>query len=403
MREPRQLTNEEVKEILSLTKDDLNKDKMEYLFAVTKQMTEERFNPSDSFKLPRGRCFNDRDIETTVGRYLVNAIAFPPKLTQILGYLNEPLTKGKIEDIEIKIASYLIEDMLTVGEVWEYLDNVEWLTMNMAFYINSTLNFDINVPFEAVMKRRDELFEKYRKEIAEGDNDTIGKIEKELLALAKQEAEKSKNPAFDMYNSGVGAFGNNYKKISIMCGAIENPLTKKLEVIKSNYDEGVTKEEFKYMPISNVLGVYARAVETGKYGYSSKQLNAGLQTVSIDPAGSDCHTPYYLDIVIPEKMKETFLQRYIIENGKLVLLTGDNINKYSGKRVKLRSPMMCKSKTGICSKCIGEYYYKVGMKYPGLTASTLTGSLLNKSLKKIHDATVVFSHIDIDDFISDVE
>ena len=73
----------------------------------------------------------------------------------------------------------------------------------------------MTAPNEKVIKLRDELFKKYSKEISEGDLATVGKIEKELLELAKKELKG--NPGMDIYDSGSrGSFSNNYKNTAIM-------------------------------------------------------------------------------------------------------------------------------------------------------------------------------------------
>ena len=90
--------------------------------------------------------------------------------------------------------------------------------------------------------------------------------------------------------------------------------------------------------------------------------------------------------------------RYIVDNGKLILLTEDNIKKYAGQEVNLRSPLFCKGKH-ICSKCAGELFYKIDIKNAGLLTSAFSGSLMNKSMKSMHDSSINIIKINFDKYI----
>ena len=114
----------------------------------------------------------------------------------------------------------------------------------------------------------------------------------------------------------------------------------------------------------------------------------------------DCGTKHYLSIVIPKDLKSMFLYRFIIDGAKLVELTPENIDKYVDKEVKLRSPMLCKGDT-ICEHCAGTLFKRMDLKDCGLVASNMTGSLLNLSMKKMHDSTVKINKINIEKYITE--
>ena len=70
-----------------------------------------------------------------------------------------------------------------------------------------------------------------------------------------------------------------------------------------------------------------------------------------------------------------FMNRYIDEDGELVLLTQDVLASYKNKTVNLYTPMTCKRlKNGcICEKCAG----KQTSKFPGLDSNKLATTLTN--------------------------
>ena len=95
----------------------------------------------------------------------------------------------------------------------------------------------------------------------------------------------------------------------------------------------------------------------------------------LDDYGSDCGTKRTLDVKLTNTIKKDYMYRYIVtDNGSLVLLTPENMDKYIGKTVKMRSPMMCVGEK-ICNHCAGDLFYKLGIKNAGLTASRVATTL----------------------------
>ena len=222
----RELTEIEKREILSLKKEDITMTLLRSYFAVKKGQDNPRFNTFDTFTLLRGYYYNSETIVTTIGRYLVNLFIIPDTFLKKFGYQNVTMDAGTTGDIEEKLAFMLLNDEMTAKEYSEFLDNGEWMTLGLAYFLVPTMDYDMNVPIPEVIKRRDELFEKFAKEIAEGDQNVSNAIEKEL-DMSKKLIKAKGNQGYDFFESGEFNFGNNYKKTSIMGGAVENPYTKK--------------------------------------------------------------------------------------------------------------------------------------------------------------------------------
>ena len=100
-----------------------------------------------------------------------------------------------------------------------------------------------------IVKKRDELFKKYKAELDAGDVYTAEKIEKELTADAK--AYLKGNPGIDLYQSEArGNFGN-YKNMFIMRGAAHNLQEDKFEIVKSSFFDDIKKEDIA--PFGNMV------------------------------------------------------------------------------------------------------------------------------------------------------
>jgi hypothetical protein len=390
----RKLTAEETSKILSLTEKDINMKLLKDIFAIRKGKNKPLFNTYDTFTLPAKKLYNEDKIETTVGRYIFNMYVIPEKYLKAYGYQNIVFSKDMAGALESNLSEMLLEDKITSKEYAQYLDRGEWLTMGTSYFLSPTMDYDINIPIPEVIELRDQLFEKYKDDIKKGDPNVADLMEKQLLELAKKILKEKGSEAFDFFASGEFKFENNYKKTSIFGGALENPYTKKLEILKSNYIDGISKDEFHHFANLTIIGGYSRNVETQKGGYETKKINNAVQNVVLDEPGSDCGTTQYLNVEIPTKMKDMFLNRYILDSGKLTLLDKSNISRFVDKEVKMRSPMLCKGDK-ICSKCAGELFYKLGMQNAGLLSTTLSGNLMNMSMKKFHDTSIKFKKMDI--------
>lgn len=399
----RELIPSEVKEILSLKREDITSQKLKDFFAIFKGKDSSRFETNDTFMLLKGDLYNKENIKTTVGRYIFNMFALPDVYLQKYGYFNEILTGKTLSKIQKQLADMVLEDEASPLDYHHYLDYGEFLGMNTGYYLLPSMNYDINTPIPSVIKRRDELFKQYEKEINIGDPNAVDKIENELLSLAKNELIKSKNPSYDFFAAKEFKFENNYKKSAIMGGAFMHPSTGKIVISRANYADGINLEDYPIFTNLTTAGAYARGVNTQDGGTETKRLNKSMQATTLDIAGSDCGTTLGVKIVVTAENKDMFKYRYMIDpsdNKKLIYLTSENLSTYIGKSIILRSPLYCNGKT-ICSKCAGELFYKLEIPNAGLLTSTYSGILMNRSMKTMHDASIKFNKIDFTKFIKE--
>lgn len=397
----RKISEAEKKELLALRPEQVTFDKIVDLFGskMTKkngkvEMKKSRFETTDELQLKKGEYFNDKDITTTVGRFIFNKLIVERELVGVLGYVNEPVTGGFLNKIDDKLSKALLRDDITTETMANYLDRLQWLSMQAHTVICGSFTMGILKPVPEMQKTRDRLIKENKDKLADGDLMTAIKVEQESLKVA---VEKIKNdPGMDLFNSGArGSLGNNYKNISVMKGPIFNPSTGKFDVVESNFMEGIRKEELPIYANAIVTGAYPKAIGTATSGYFSKQITSALQAVLLDPPGSDCKTKHTVKHMLTPKNKQDLIYRYIEDKGKLVLLDEKTIDSYAYKIVNLRTPMTCSGKN-ICSKCAGEMYYLLGIKNAGLTASRASSTLLNLSMKKFHDGTAKTTEVDRD-------
>ena len=69
-------------------------------------------------------------METNVGQFLVNKFLYEsvPAIQKVVGYINEPITDGKLGSIESGILSKaLLDGKITAEHMAEYFNNIQWL------------------------------------------------------------------------------------------------------------------------------------------------------------------------------------------------------------------------------------------------------------------------------------
>lgn len=142
-------------------------------------------------------------------------------------------------------------------------------------------------------------------------------------------------------------------------------------------------------------------------GYLNRKLSFGTIDIMLSDE-DDCHTDKYLEVDITNANAKIVLNGRYVKNEKdnsFTLVNLNNINNFIGKKVKLRSPVTCKSKDGICKTCYGILSTVNKSLSIGLIAATTiaekatqetlsTKHLLFASILKDNPTIMQYIHID---------
>lgn len=401
----RKLNDENKRYLLSLKAEDITFDILLELFADRAQVVDgktkiipSRMEPSDEFDLSKDEYFNTTNVNTTAGIFIYNKLIIERDFKDITGYQNVTINGGTLTKIEDMLSNALLNDKINTNQMNLYFNRTQWLAMQLHSVLSGSFTMKSLKPLPSVMKERDRLLKENKDKLDRGDVTTAAKIEKHLLDMANKELDG--DGGLDLYKSGArGSWGNNFKNISVMKGPIFNPVAGEFDIIKSNFMEGIRKEDIVAYANSVVTGAYPKAIGTATSGYFSKQIIAALQAVVLDKEGSDCGSKGRLKIVLHPHLAKDADFRYVdVGGGKLELITAANFSKFVGKEIKLRSPMYCVGKK-LCRTCAGLMYEKLAIDNLGLTAARVSSTLLNLSMKKFHDSSAKLATINIKDMI----
>lgn len=348
-----------------------------------------RFNTYDTIDIPVGAYGpegnkNTNKFTTTVGLWIWNKYHVEQELHHILGYINKPIDKKAFGKIDSTLSYALLEDDITIQELKNFIHKTQ-KDMPYVSIVSPSMTEKMLTSTKAINKKKNELMKKYDKAIKENDNVQIDNMEKELLEFAKEYLKD--DPSLDSFDSGArGSFGNNFKNMFVMKGVMKDPdPNKSYNIALSNYMDGVSKEEYAIFANSLAEGPYARGKKTETGGYLEKQFVNAFQHIVLDKEGSDCKTDKYVTVKLDHP--GDWMYCYMIEGNNLIELNSKNVDKYKGKTVKFRFASMCKSKTGICNKCMGNLFYKLGFRNVGMGIAVLPSTLKNLSMKSFHDSS----------------
>lgn len=330
---------------------------------------------------------NTNQFTTTLGIYLLNIYIRDFNFSRLFGgYVQRNINKKNFGYLEQTLSFALIEDKITTQELKEWEDTLQWF-MPFESVLSPNHTEKMITCTKMINKKKAELLKKYKKEVEEGNPAAIENIEQELLAYARE--YMGDDPSMDtLYSGTMGNFDNNFKNMFVMKGAMRDPdpnAKQKYRVVTGSLIDGIPANEYSTIAGGATEGAYSRGKKTENGGYFEKLFVAAYNTIILDPPGTDCGTKQHITVTLTDKNIIDYMYSYIIKpNGSLELLNSENKDGYIGKTVNLRFSSMCESKTGICNKCAGELFYKMGNNdRVGLILSSIPDKMKTTSMKAL--------------------
>lgn len=360
-----------------------------------------RFNPYDIITIPpnsygKEKKKNKNHFTTTVGLWVFNKYFIEKDLFDLFKYINESVGDDIFGSLNDKLSYALMEDKIDVPTLKRYLMKTQKV-MPYVSILSPNYTQKMLTCTKVINKKKEELIKKYQKDLDAGNEVIAVQMESELLKFATDYLKD--DPSMDMFLSGArGSIGNNFKNMFVMKGVVKDPdpnAKQKYKVATSNYIDGVIPEEYTLFANTLAAGPYMRAKKTAVGGYLEKLFLSAFQHVVLDEPNSDCGTEKYIKVTLDKKNISVWMYSYIIEGSRLIEITSENKDKYIDKTVKMRYSALCKSKTGICNKCMGNMLYRLNIKNVGVAMPKIPSTLKNISMKSFHDSTSKLTEMDI--------
>lgn len=395
---------DDIEFLLNLKEEDITTNLIMELFGDFGKY--QKFNPYDIITVPAGRYgntlldgkkkYNKNDFTTTVGRLIFNKyfIECEPELLGFLGYVNKNITKKVYGSIFDSLGYAVIEDKISI-DVYKKFCKKSQKFMPYVSILSPNHSDNMLTITKKINKKKEELIKANQEAFDNGDVKIVDKVSKELLEYARELMKD--DPAMDMFLSGAGgSFENNFKNMFIMRGSVQDPDPKKsYNIITSNYVDGISKDEYSKIANTLAAGPYSRAKKTELGGYWEKLFLTSFQHIVLLDPGTDCGTTRHITMKVDSKNINTIMYCYVInDDGSLTEITSENRDKFIGKTVKLRFSSMCESKNGICNKCAGNLFYRLGIRNVGASTPQIPSRLKVLSMKLFHDDQLNFTEMD---------
>ncbi|MGL5711952.1 MAG: hypothetical protein ACRCX2_02960, partial [Paraclostridium sp.] len=345
-----------------------------------------------------------KDFETTVGRLILNRGYFNSiwfnKDTHM--YINTVLDKKGVGKLYNKLVYMSLEKKIIVGgsqrdntlALTKIIDAISDFNMKFGASFNASVSIDMMMPNEDWEKFRVEAIEKYKDpKTGKVPVEKLGELEKEIVEYSKKHFND--NTMMEIYESGAKAsWDADFKELNIFLGATPALTGKEPIVSMNSLSKGMDINDMVGQANAGLVGGYSKSKATAQAGYIYKKIANAFQTVRA--VRGDCGTDKFLKVTI--KRESDLYGRYVKDGNKLVHITSDNIDKYIGKEIEMRSPVFCKqSGEDYCETCIGTTPFSVMDTDEvdiGLYTVRYATTLLNLYMKANHSLTVDFTKID---------
>jgi DNA-directed RNA polymerase subunit beta' len=314
-------------------------------------------------------------LDTTVGRVLFNAM-----LPEELRFVNHPLEKGALR----KLISQAFRKLGLEGTA-NLVDAVKDVGFEYAMRSGVTMAIDdIHVPkekaiiLEDVNTRVAEVERQYRRGLITDNERYIKTVE--LWTEATEDVTDAVARELDphsalgiMVNSGASKGGMQpIRQLAGMRGLMADPSGRIIDLpIRSNFREGLTSLEYFISTHGARKGLADTALRTADAGYLTRRLVDVAQDVIINE--EDCETTHGVWVTrsdaqeAGEDLSERIMGRFAAEaivhpqTGEILVDADEMIDVDMAEfidglglnRIRVRSPLTCALKHGLCVKCYG--------------------------------------------------
>jgi DNA-directed RNA polymerase subunit beta' len=326
-------------------------------------------------------------VETTVGRVIFNRI-----IPKEVGYVNELLTKKRLEELVANIYKQLGNYRTSM-----FLDELKAVGFNFAMRAGITVGVgDVMIPEEkqsyldSAFKKTQTIQSQYEKGvITDGERynkiidiwtHTTSDVADKMFNRLKNDRQGF-NPIFMMADSGARGSKEQIRQLAGMRGLMAKPQKKMTgqmgEIIENpitaNFREGLSVLEYFISTHGARKGLADTALKTADAGYLTRRLVDVAQDMIV--SSIDCGTILGLRIgdlkegeEIIEPLRDRILGRVaaedvydpdtgdiLIESGKLIEEdVADRIAAAGLETVYIRSVLTCEAERGVCANCYGR-------------------------------------------------
>ena len=350
----------------------------------------------DEFYLNKGMIENylsDQPVLTTYGLFILNEFVLANPFGNLIPYNNGEFKHKKIQ---AEVARLILQKKVNRAMHDKFLNNLFFIGSFTELSVPSFTKKAMTTSPE-VVKRRDELFTKYKDQLH--DPLIIAKIEDELIAMDKKYLSTDDAAGWIVSDK---EYNVSRKKMFVTAGVTEafSDDSNEFTFIPEALNEKMNFEHFPAIANEIRRGSYMRGKETAKGGEETKYVLRIFQNVAITQ--DDCGTREGITVTLEMNDLLAYEGTHVLlPNGGEDIITSDTIGKYVGRPITIRSPMHCHPKDGgFCYACFGERYKTLNLRSVGMKVVEASSALMETAMKAMHVSKVETIRLDnLDDFV----
>lgn len=339
-----------------------------------------------------------KNITSTYGNLLFNQMVLVYPFGDKIEYMEGAVSVPKIEKIielrlvdEPKDVLKVTKDMIFVSEYKKFNEALFALAGYTQLCVPSATPKTMTVD-PAIAVRRGELLEKYKDRLH--DPVIQAKIDDELIAMDKAWMKGDPGEGFYLKEKSYAVVR---KKTFLLQGA-EQGFDVQGEVIPTSLNEGWNIKNLPAMGNSLREGSYNRGALTALGGEATKFNYRIFQNTIVSE--EDCGSVFGLTVTLTEDIANRYLSSSVVTPNGPVELTEENIGKYVGKTIRVRSPIYCQTKgANFCACCIGK---KIASTPNAIStyAADIGSTFMSIMLASMHGKSLRVGHYDLKKSIS---
>ena len=297
--------------------------------------------------------------------------------------INEPVNEDKINEIIEDIYNKYSPEISS-----EFITRLNYEAFRLGTLFPSSFDISSLIVPDFILEKKKELLLSKEELHPEEVNNISKQLAIEYLDYIKNEYDSG---IYDIIMSGAKGSPQDWAMLMIAKGAlldIEGNISKP---VLNSLDDGFDVEEFYSSAAESRYLQFYKSKGAADPGYLNTQMAFAFSGIFL--SGDDCNSTRYFNLLVTPSISKKILGRFYLneKTNKLSLIKDLKTSKsLINKTIKLRSPLYCKQKDGICKTCYGKLGDALSTNKIGLlTAATINDLGVNKAMKVRHEASQI--------------
>lgn len=365
-----------------------DQDGVAYLYRLTNDASEPPFRMYEQFTIDKTSIVNytgDKPILTDVGKFLLNQLVLVYPFGDLIPYINGTFKPGAIDNM---VAKLILDKKVTREMYNKYMNYGYWYGMDGSIATPTWSEKSLTTD-PKIKEKKKELFDKYRDNL--DDPVVLAQIEAELGKIDKEWLKGDVSEPF--FEATSKKTSEQRKKLFLTFGLTVSfdKNTGSYEFVEESLEDGWTIPNLDVVSNDIRRGSYGRGVETAKGGEQTKFVLRIFQELTVDE--QDCNSKRGIRVLMTKYNRDYFVGRWTV-GGQLI--TEEVADQSMGKVLEIRGPQYCKTKPGVCYRCVGELFRKLEMDAIGLNEVIITSGMTSTAMASMHAGQVDL--VEITDF-----